>query len=166
MAAGPVLIAYDGSDLAEHAVREAAAVLAQRRVLVVCVWEEGMALIVEPTAIDPGGGVSPIVAPIDMRAAAEIDDTLADRARRIAQHGAEIARQLGFDAEGLAVADEPGASIAKTLVQLATERDAPAIVVGAHGHGRLAKLLGSTSRDVLHHSTRPVLVVRKQPDEH
>jgi hypothetical protein len=36
---GPVLICYDGSDDARHAITSTAALLASRRALVVAVWE-------------------------------------------------------------------------------------------------------------------------------
>lgn len=156
MPTGPVLIAYDGSDIAEHALREAAVVLAQRRALVVCVWETG-------SGLTPIWTVGDRVPPIDVSGAVVIEHALAEEARRAAQHGAEIARQAGFEAEALAVGGE--ASVASTILELAAERDAVAIVVGAHGRGRVAELLGSTSRGVLHHSTCPVLVVRKQAKE-
>ena len=39
----PVLIAYDGSDTARHAVREAARLLGSREVLVVTIWEPALA---------------------------------------------------------------------------------------------------------------------------
>ena len=39
----PVLIAYDGSDTARRAVREAAKLFGSRQVLVVTVWEPGLA---------------------------------------------------------------------------------------------------------------------------
>ena len=42
----PVLIAYDGSDTARRAVREAAKLFGSRQVLVVTVWEPGLAMAV------------------------------------------------------------------------------------------------------------------------
>jgi nucleotide-binding universal stress UspA family protein len=42
------------------------------------------------------------------------------------------------------------------------ERDAPAVVVGAHGYSRMRELLlGSTSREVIRRATCPVVVVRE-----
>lgn len=43
---------------------------------------------------------------IDIRSAREIDQSVYEGARRTADMGAELAREAGFDAEGLAVADE------------------------------------------------------------
>jgi nucleotide-binding universal stress UspA family protein len=53
------------------------------------------------------------------------------------------------------------ANIAETLIAIADERDARAIVVGSRGLGAVkARVLGSTSRKLLHDTHRPVLVVR------
>ena len=154
MGSGPVLIAYDGSDAAERALRDAAALLAPRHALVVVVWEAGAAFetMALPTA---AVGIPPV--PIDIRGAQELDAALCTRAQRTAEHGAALAREAGLEAEGLAVADE--ISIAETLVRLAHERDAQALVVGAHGHGALGEvLLGSTARAVIRAARCPVLV--------
>jgi nucleotide-binding universal stress UspA family protein len=153
---GPIVIGFDGSAASEHALREAARLLAPRPALVVVVWEAGAAfemMEVPTTSI----GVPP--APIDVRTAAEVDRALYERAQRLAEHGATLAREAGFEAEGLAVADD--VTVADTLVSLAQERDAQAVVVGAHGHRRLREaLLGSTSQGVIRHAECPVLVVR------
>jgi nucleotide-binding universal stress UspA family protein len=160
VASGPVLIAFDGTDAAEHALRESAAVLSERRALVLVVYKVGLGFeLVEP----PTSAVGLPPAPIDIRAALEIDDETAEGAQRTAHRGAQIASEVGFEADGLAVADEVETPVAETIVTVAEERDAATIVIGAHGHGRIAAILGSTSRDVIRNSTRPVLVARKQP---
>lgn len=159
MRAGPVLIGYDGSPASDRAIREAGELLGARRALVVVVWKSGLGfeLIELPTA---SVGMPP--AALDVSRALEIDRALAEHAQRMAQHGAGLARDAGFDAEGLAIADDPGVSVAETLLRVARERDAQAAVVGAHSHGRLSEvLLGSTSRDVVRHAECPVVVVRE-----
>jgi nucleotide-binding universal stress UspA family protein len=163
VASGPILIGYDGSPAADHAVREAGALLGKRPALVVSVWKEGAGFeaVELPTS---NFGLPP--APIDIRTAIEIEDSLKERAQRLAQHGAEVARQAGFEAEGLAVADEAHVTIAETLVDLAKGRDAAAIVVGAHGHSRLGEaLLGSTSHEVVRRAECPVVVSRAPEGE-
>jgi nucleotide-binding universal stress UspA family protein len=159
---GPVLIAFDGSPAAEHAIKEAAALLGRRPALVVSVWKEGTGF----EAVElPSATVGIPPAPIDLNTAMEIEEEVKERAQRLAQHGAELAREAGLEAEGLAVADDVSVTIAETLVEVARQRDAAAIVMGAHGHGRIAEaLLGSTTRDVIRHARRPVIVVR-QADE-
>jgi nucleotide-binding universal stress UspA family protein len=82
-----------------------------------------------------------------------------ERARHLAEQGAQLARKAGVDAEGLAVADE--LSVADTLLRLVEERKASAVVVGSHGHrGVRELLLGSTTRDLIRHAECPVVVVR------
>jgi nucleotide-binding universal stress UspA family protein len=155
---GPILIAFDGSPVSERALRDAAALLGPRKALVVTVWKEGVGF--EPLDL-PIASVGMPPAPIDVRTAMEIDQDMQARGQRLAQHGAEMAREAGLDADGLAVADEATVTIAETLVDLARKRDAAAIVVGSHGHGRLlTELLGSTTRDVIRHAECPVIVTR------
>jgi nucleotide-binding universal stress UspA family protein len=70
---------------------------------------------------------------------------------------------MGLQAESLVVADDM--SIAETLVRVAGEQDAPAVVIGAHNHGVLGEvLLGSTSRDVVRRAPCPAVVVRDDAD--
>ena len=162
MPSGPILIGYDGSPAADNAIREAADLLRGRPALVMTVWKEGLGfeLLELPTATI---GLPP--AQIDIASALEIERSLAEGAERAAQHGAELARQSGFaESQALVVADEIHVPVAETIVRVASERGAPAIVVGAHGHGRVP-LLGSTSRDVIRMAPCPVVVVRHAETE-
>lgn len=152
MSGGPIIIGYDGSPAAEHAMRRAAALLAPRSALVVVVWEAGAAYesIERPSTIP--------AAPLDLRSALVADQAMYEGARSLAERGAALATELGFDAQTLVVADE--VTVAETLVRLAGEQRADAIVVGAHGHKRLQDLfVGSTSRRVIEHAHCPVIVV-------
>jgi nucleotide-binding universal stress UspA family protein len=152
-----VIIAYDGSPAAERAIGESGALLGKRAAVVIVVWKPGLGweLVELPTATL---GLPP--APIDIRTALEIDEKLAERSQLMAQHGAELAKAAGFDAEGLAIAEEIDVTIAETIVGVARRRDAQAVVVGAHGHSRLGEvILGSTSRDVIRHAPCPTVVV-------
>ena len=155
MASGPIVIGFDGSPASEHAIHEAAALLGSRPALAVVVWEAGAAF--EMAEMPPAGTLTP--APIDMRTAGELDQAMSERAQHLAQHGAKLASDVGFEAEGLAVADE--VTVAETLVRVANERDAQAIVLGSHGHsGFTERILGTTSQAVIRHAGRPVVVVR------
>jgi nucleotide-binding universal stress UspA family protein len=155
-----VVIGYDGSEAAEHAVGEAGRLLSGRPALVVVVWKVGLGweLVELPsTSI----GLPP--APIDVRTAVEIDQAMAERAQKLAEQGARLARKAGFEADGLAVAEDVGTPIAETIVSVARQREAAAIVVGAHGHGRLSEvILGGTSRDVIRRADCAVVVVRER----
>jgi nucleotide-binding universal stress UspA family protein len=153
---GPVIIGFDGSDIAERAIRTAAAVLRPHAVLVVAVHEAGI-------VFQGYAGVDIQAVPSDLQAAAEVDEALFEGARLGAGRGAEIAREHGLAAEPLVAAAE--GSVGGTLVRIARQRDASVIVVGAHRYGRMERLfLGSTSREVLEHAPCPVLVVRAEGD--
>lgn len=152
----PVIIGFDGTPSAEQAVHEAATVLAPRHAFVVVVWEAGRAF---DFADIPSLSLGAPAAAIDIRTAAEIDEAMAESARRTAERGAALATDAGLTAEGLAVADD--VTVADTLIRLAKEFDASVIAIGSHGHHGLTELLlGSTTRDVLKHSPVPVLVSR------
>jgi nucleotide-binding universal stress UspA family protein len=146
---GPVIVGYDGSPASECALVEAAGLLPQFPALVVVVWEAGVGF---ELVDDP----SPTPAPIDVRTALEIDEKLAEGAQRLAERGASLARKCGLDAEALAVADD--VTPAATLVRLARERHARAVVVGHRGRRGLADRLGSTTREVIRDAPCPVVV--------
>ena len=153
MSQGPVVIGFDGSPGAEHAVREAAALLTVREAIVATVWEAGAAYL---TLDSPGLQA----APMDLGMAAIADQAMLDGVRGTAERGAGVARDLGFaTGEGIVLSGEE--SVAASLLRLAEERAASVIVVGSHGYSRLEKLfLGSTSRQILEHARCAVLVVR------
>lgn len=68
----------------------------------------------------------------------------------------ERARQRGVEAEAVLLLQRP----VDALIQLAAERDARMIAVGASGEGPIAgAILGSVPYKLLHRSTVPVLVV-------
>ena len=94
-----------------------------------------------------------------------INQEMYEAAERTARQGTGLALSMGLQAESLVVADD--VSIASTLVRVARERDAAALVVGAHRHGAVGEvLLGSTSRDVVRHAPCPAIVVRGDADRH
>jgi nucleotide-binding universal stress UspA family protein len=155
---GPVVIGYDGSRVADRALAEAAGLLAPRSALVVTVWEAGRAF----EAAWPVGLEVPVPA-VDIQAALDLEEAAYESAERTARQGAGLAMSMGLEAESLVVADEE--TVADTLIRIARERNAPALVVGAHRHGALSEvLLGSTSRDVVRHASCPAVVVREDGD--
>ncbi|MGA6167535.1 universal stress protein [Amycolatopsis magusensis] len=156
MSDAQILIGFDGTPTAEHAIREAATLLGARRALVVTVWEAGQAF--SPLNL-PISGMEGAPATVDIRTGLAVDQAAYASAHQLATWGARLASEHGFDATGHAVADD--VTVADTLVRLAAEVGAAAVVLGAHRHGRLSKLLlGSTSSSVIQHADCPVVVVR------
>lgn len=155
MRSGPAIIGFDGSPAARHALLESAAVLSGQPVLVVVVWEAGRAF----DLVDrPSIALDFPVANLDVRSALVADEAAHESAFRLAEYGAALATEAGMRAEGLAVADE--VQVADTLVRLAHERDARAVVVGTRQRSHLGELLlGSTSRSVLDKAPCPVVVI-------
>jgi nucleotide-binding universal stress UspA family protein len=157
MPTGPVVVAFDGSPAALRALQEAAELLAPRPGLVVVVWEAGVAY---DFASIPSASLDLPPAQFDLRPAAELDEALAADAREMARRGAAVATSLGMPADGLAVAD--AMTVGDTLVRLAGEVDAAAVVVGRHGHSALRDvLLGSTANHVIRNAPCPVVVGRQ-----
>ena len=79
----PLLLCYDGSENAKHAIREAAALLGPRPAFVLSVWQDSAAL---PSLAWAGAALPDLE---DVMAAAR------DGAERMAEEGAGIARATG-----------------------------------------------------------------------
>ena len=153
---GPVVIGFDGTPTAERALRESASVLAPRRALVVVVWEAGRAFELMTL---PGRALELPPVLVDIDAAVRLEKSASEDAERLAEQGAMLATDLGYRAEGLAVADER--TVAETLLRVAAEHDSQVLVVGSHGRrGLTATLLGSTTKAVVERAPCPVLIVR------
>jgi nucleotide-binding universal stress UspA family protein len=158
MHSGPVVIGFDGTPAAQRALRESASLLAPRPALVVVVWEAGRAF--ELLTLPSRALEAPVS--MDIRAAFEAERAALEAAERMAEQGAALALELGYQAEGMAVADDM--AVADTLVRIAKEQDSQALVVGSHGRrGLTAALLGSTSKGVVERAPCPVVVIRSDP---
>ena len=153
MHAGPVIVGFDGTQASVEAVREAGTLLGPRAALVVVVWEAGrnfeVATLPEQALDAP--------ATLDIGGAFAGEEAAYEDAQRLAEHGAALAREAGLQADALAVADDQ--TVAGTLIRLAHERDAPAVVVGGHHHHGLGKLVHERTLDTLvHEAPCPVVV--------
>jgi nucleotide-binding universal stress UspA family protein len=153
--ARPAVVAFDGSAEARAAVAAASELFPGRRLVIVSVWEPGLALALAPTRDLTGVGYPPPTA----EEVEALDRVQHDHAVEMAEAGAALARRLGATAEPDPVADE--ADVADTIAAVAERVDACAIIIGSRGLGRVrSRLFGSTSREVLQRSGRPVLVVK------
>ena len=152
----PAVVAYDGSEEAQAAVREAARLLPGRRLVVVSVWEQGLALMMMPPTDSISGVPNMTPSPETIRTTDRLQH---EHAEETASRGAELARSLGAEAEPYPVADDVDA--AETIAAEAERLDAAVIVIGSRGLGRVkSSLLGSTSHGLLRHTRRPVIVVK------
>lgn len=152
---GPIVVAFDGSPAARQAVAEAAKLLPSRRTVVVTVWEPGLAY--NSVAGTPGVTMPPAVDPSTVL---NLDRELGARAEVVANQGADLARSLGLEAEPLAVPDVGG--VPCTILNVAAEHEAAAIVVGSRGlSGLKARLEGSTSNSVVKRASCPVIIVHE-----
>jgi nucleotide-binding universal stress UspA family protein len=150
-----VLIAYDGSDNAKAAIERAGAVLEHGPAVVATAW----------TSFEDAAPAALLAMPGDMvrEGTQALDDAGRETAEELAAEGAELARAAGFDAEPRAVRSK-GPFFA-ALIQAADELDASVIVAGSRGRSALrAAVLGSVSTGLLHHTRRPVLIVRDATD--
>ena len=94
----------------------------------------------------------------------ELDRAGAEAGGRVAEEGAQIAREAGLRAESLAVEATP--PVWKTIVDTADLNDAAAIVMGSQGLTGLRLMPpGSVSNAVLHHADRPTLVIHRPDDD-
>ncbi len=114
-AAGPVLFAYDGSELAQLAIEQAGRQLASGRdALILCVWQ--------PADV----GFIPVD---DRHFDAHNASDVQDAAEQTAAHGASLAEQAGFESKSIAVEAAP---TWKGIVKTADEHKASLIVLGSH----------------------------------
>jgi nucleotide-binding universal stress UspA family protein len=87
-----------------------------------------------------------------------LDRGAQQRAASLAEEGAERLRSLGMEASPVAVSS--AWNTWTTILDVAEEHDAALVAVGSRGlSGVKSALLGSVSNAVLHHCSRPVLVV-------
>jgi nucleotide-binding universal stress UspA family protein len=149
-AEGPLLLCYDGSEDARHAIRRAGVLFPGRRALVVSVWQRTSV----PSSLGFAGEAAGVVDFVSL------DREAADHGSHLADEGARIARQAGLMPEPIPV--EAAGSVWKTIVDIADRDDAATIVMGSRGlTGLRALLLGSVSSAVVNHADRPTLIVRR-----
>ena len=144
---GNVLFAYDGSEQAKAAIREAARQLgAGRHAIVLAVWQPYAGLPFVSMSLPP-----------------DLEADVEKRATEAAAEGARLARSVGFDARPLVETGEP---IWRTIVDVADAQDAGIVVLGSHGRTGIGLLvMGSVASAVARHTDRPVLIVHAPPAE-
>jgi nucleotide-binding universal stress UspA family protein len=144
---GPILFAYDGSEYAKAAFKQAGEQLRDgRRAIVLTVWQP-----FGPTGFVGAPGVPPV----------GLEEDVERDARRTAEEGARLARLAGFDAKPVA---ERGDPVWQRIVQSAEEHGASVVVIGSHGRTGIPRvLLGSVASSAASHTGRPVLIAHHAP---
>jgi nucleotide-binding universal stress UspA family protein len=146
---GPVLLCYDGSDDALHAIERAGALFAGHDAIVVTGWR---AAAVDALGSLAWSGIT------ESRISFTDADRAVELARRMAAEGAAIAQGAGMHAEPVAV--EVTGRVATTILEIADRHDAATIVLGSRGTAGLrSTLVGSVSNAVARHAHRPTLIV-------
>ena len=146
-----VLFAFDGSPHARAAIERAGTILKPGPAVVATAW----------TTFEEAAPGALLAMPGDMvrEAVNDLDEANREEAEALAAEGAALARAAGFEVESRAI--RSGGPFFKAIIDCAEDLDASAIVVGSRGRSTLAAtVLGSVSTGVLHHTERPVLVVR------
>ncbi|HUA04953.1 MAG TPA: universal stress protein [Solirubrobacteraceae bacterium] len=141
-----MLFAYDGSDLARHAIEEAGRQLGPGRdAVILTIWR--------PYAV----GFIPLP---DAKFDAAASDQVREAAEATAAEGAAMAQAAGFRANSLAAEEAP---TWKGIARVADDYDAGMIVLGSHGKSGFPGIfLGSVAGAVAAHSGRTVLIVHRQ----
>jgi nucleotide-binding universal stress UspA family protein len=146
----PVVVAYDGSEPASAALDAAARLFPGHPAAVVSVWDS--------MAGAASASLVAVPAAVAVEAAEKIDEASERQATQLADEGAARLRSGGLEAVGHPVKSHGNAW--STIVEFAERQEAEVVVVGSRGRsGVKSVLLGSVSSGVVHHSTRPVLVV-------
>jgi nucleotide-binding universal stress UspA family protein len=140
-----ILLCYDGSPEATHAIGEAGRILRGGRATVLYAWQSAAETLahfgVAPTYVPPGGY--------------EQDR---EHAREVAREGTRLALEAGFDADARIV--ESAAATWGAILYAAEELDVDLVVMGARGlTGVRSMLLGSVSHHVVNLTGRNTLVV-------
>lgn len=144
-----LLVATDGSELAEHAVDNAIG-LARALKASIVLYNAGAPA--PPPVVTEGVAITPVVDRDEYESSVKLhaDEILAAAARKADAAGVPYQAAFSMDA----------ASPAESIIAAAQEHDCDLIVMASHGRTGLAALLmGSETSNVLKHTKLPVLVV-------
>ncbi len=149
----PLILCYDGSADAGHAIERAGKLFSGGRSLVLTVWQPFAGL----------GSFAWSGATESMMNFVELDRAAAEVGGRIAEEGVRIAREASLEAEPVAV--EATGPVWRTIIETADRHHASMIVIGSRGlTGLRSMLLGSVSSAVVHHAHQPTLVIHPLSD--
>jgi nucleotide-binding universal stress UspA family protein len=144
------LFCYDGSSSSKHAIAVAGKIISTDKAVLLHVWDPPIEALADSYS-DPGTPAG--------NSLGELEADAIDRATAIATEGVQLAGSVGLDAE-IRLERSQGDDW-PMILNVASSLDADLIVLGTRGLTALQDgLLGtSVSKDVLRHSTHPVLLV-------
>ena len=146
-----VILSFDGSPGAIHAIEQAGRLFPGARAVVVSAWRR-------PVLYGPGGGYAHGQFSIPPDVQEDVERHAGENARELAAQGVALAEQAGFEAEPSS--PETDGPVWSALLAAAEATKADAIVAGSRGFGDVKSLLlGSTSTALAHHSGLPVVIV-------
>lgn len=145
-----MLIAIDGSELADKALRHAFALAKGTDAKLIVLTSTEPSTMIAPGAeimmVDTGAII------------ADLEKAKAEGARIVLANARELAKDAGLTIHALHM---PGQLPADAIISGAKEQGADLIVMGSHGRRGLGRLLlGSQAAEVLARSTIPVLIVK------
>lgn len=145
-----ILIAIDGSELANKALRHAFALAKGTTAKLIALIATDSSVLIAPGAeimmVDTGAII------------ADLEKAKAERAKIVLADARELAKDAGLTIETLHM---PGQLAADAIIAAAAQQGADLIVMGSHGRRGLGRLLlGSQAAEVLSRSTIPVLIVK------
>ncbi|HXR13652.1 MAG TPA: universal stress protein [Solirubrobacteraceae bacterium] len=149
-----VLICYDGSERAAHAIAVTALLFPGARAHVLNVWEPMERIVARYSALGPylGEGIG------------EADTGIEREATALAEAGAKLATDAGLVATPRTAALRT--SVWEAVVNTSDELDVDAIITGTRSlHGVREALSNTLSHALLQHSQRPVLAIPTPPAE-
>jgi nucleotide-binding universal stress UspA family protein len=143
-----VLICYDGSDRAAHAIQVTATLFPGATAHVLNVWEPMERIVARYSALGAYLGDS----------IGDADNGISNEAEELAAAGAKLATDAGLTAT--AHTAPLRTSVWEAVVNAADEFDADAIITGTRSlHGVREALANTLSHALLQHSRRPVLAI-------
>jgi nucleotide-binding universal stress UspA family protein len=143
-----ILVCYDGSDRAAHAITVAGQLFPGATATILHIWEPVEHIVARYAVLTPYLGEE-----ID-----SADEGVEKQSTTVAQAGAKLAQDAGLNAT--AHSESVTTTIWEAVIDAATKLDADVIVTGTRGlHGVREVLVGTLSHALLQHSELPVLAI-------
>ncbi|HEY7966409.1 MAG TPA: universal stress protein [Solirubrobacteraceae bacterium] len=151
--AATLLICYDGSERAAHAIAVCGELFPGARAHVLNVWEPMERIVARYAALGPYVGES----------IGEADSEISTEADTVASAGVALAKQAGLDAAPRTAAVRT--SVSEAVIAIADELDVDVIVTGTRSlHGVREALSNTLSHALLQRSRRGVLAIPTPAD--